>query len=71
MSFANRINPELKRQILEERAQQLIVEGFQNELARDQFTAIGDTTQAEQHEANLVTIENALAVVEQQITEIG
>jgi hypothetical protein len=66
-TFADRINPELKKQILEERAEQLIVEGYQNELARDQFTAIGDQEQAAQHEANLTVIVDALTVVEEQI----
>lgn len=66
-TFADRINPELKKQILEQRAEQLIVEGYQNELARDQFTAIGDEAQAAQHEANLTVIGDALTVVEEQI----
>ena len=69
MSFADRINPEVKKQILEQRAEQLIVEGYQNELARDQFVAIGDTEQAAQHEANLVVIVDALTVVEAQIAD--
>lgn len=70
MSFADRINPDLKRQILEERAQALIVEGYQNELARDQFVAIGDEAQAAQHEANLTVIGDALTVVEEQIATL-
>ena len=70
MSFADRINPEVKKQILEQRAEQLIVEGYQNELARDQFTAIGDVEQAAQHEANLVVIVEALTVVEEQIATL-
>ena len=69
MSFADRINPEVKKQILEQRAEQLIVEGYQNELARDQFVAIGDTEQAAQHEANLLVIVDALGVVEAQIAD--
>lgn len=71
MSFADRINPEVKKQILEQRAEQLIVEGYQNELARDQFVAIGDTEQAAQHEANLVVIVDALTVVEEQIASLA
>ena len=70
-TFADRINPDLKKQILEQRVEQLVVEGYQNELARDQFLAIGDTEQAAQHEANLTVIETALAVVEQQIIAEG
>lgn len=68
-NFSELINPELKRQILEERKQSLIVEGFQNQLARDQFLAIGDNENAAQHEANVVTIAQALAVVEQQLSD--
>lgn len=68
-TFADRINPDLRRQILEERQQALIVEGYQNELARDQFLAIGDTDQAAQHEANLAVIAEALAVVEAQLPD--
>ena len=70
MSFADRINPEVKKQILEQRAEQLIVEGYQNELARDQFIAIGDLEQAAQHEANLTIIVEALNVVEEQTTNL-
>ena len=69
-TFADRINPDLKRQILQERVEQLIVEGYQNELARDQFVAIGDAEQAAQHEANLVVIVDALTVVEEQIATL-
>lgn len=68
-SFADRINPDLKRQILEQRVEQLVVEGYQNELARDQFLAIGDTDQATQHEANIAVIVEALAVVETQLAD--
>ena len=67
-TFADRINPDLKKQILEQRVEQLVVEGYQNELARDQFLAIGDTEQAAQHEANLTVIAEALAVVEAQLS---
>ena len=70
-TFADRINPEVKKQILEQRAEQLIVEGYQNELARDQFTAIGDVEQAAQHEANLLVIVDALTVVEAQIATLA
>lgn len=67
MSFADRINPEVKRQILEERASALIIEGYQNELVRDTLTAVGDDEQAATHTENIVKIEAALEVVEAQI----
>ena len=67
MTFANQIDPALKEQILTERRNALIIEGYGHELNRATAEAIGDEVQVQAADDAIAIIETAIAIVDGQL----
>ena len=74
MDFAQFVPVEVQRQALEADRQRIIGEGYDLQRARDRVKAIDHVAFADQiaqFEANMTVIAKALAVVDDQITQLG
>ena len=65
------VSNEYKLQTLQQRIEQLNVEGWHNEEALTLATALGNTEETERLTANIVVIKNAIVVVQQQIDDLA
>jgi hypothetical protein len=65
------VSIEYKLQTLQQRLEQLNVEGWHNEEAKTVATALGNTEEVERLTANIVIIKNAIVVVQQQIDDLA
>lgn len=69
MSF--NVPDEVKAQMLTERIQALNLEGYQNELNLKSAEAIGNDEVVAQAQANIDVIKSAIAVHEQELSELA
>ena len=69
MSF--NVSNEVKAQLLTERLQALNLEGYQNELNLKSAEALGNQEVVDQAAANIAVIESAIAVHEQELTDLA
>jgi hypothetical protein len=65
------VSNEYKLQTLQQRLEQLNVEGWHNEEAKTVANAIGNTEEVERLTANIEIIKNAIVVVQQQIDDLA
>ena len=65
------VSNEYKLQTLQQRLEQLNVEGWHNEEAKTVANAIGNTEEADRLTANIEIIKNAITVVQQQIDDLA
>ena len=74
MDFAQFVPVEVQRQALEGDRQRIIGEGYDLQRARDRVKAIDPVVFADQiaqYDANITIVAKALAVVDNQITQLG
>jgi hypothetical protein len=64
------LTPEAKAAIIEQRLQQFAAEKFQHELNRDTAAAIGDTDAEATATAAITTLNTAIAIHQQALTDI-
>jgi len=69
MSF--NVSNEVKAQLLAERIQALNLEGYQNELNLKSAEAIGNAEVVAQAQANIDVIKSAIAVHEQELSDLA
>lgn len=69
MSF--NVSNEVKAQLLTERIQALNLEGYQNELNLKSAEAIGNAEVVAQAQANIDVIKSAIAVHEQELSDLA
>ena len=65
------VSNEYKLQTLQQRLEQLNVEGWHNEEAETVANALGNSEEVERLTANIVIIKNAIVVVQQQIDDLA
>jgi hypothetical protein len=65
------VSNEYKLQTLQQRLEQLNVEGWHNEEAKTVATALGNTEEVERLTANIEIIKNAIVAVQQQIDDLA
>jgi hypothetical protein len=65
------VSPEVKAQLLTERIQALNLEGYQNELNLKSAEALGNQEVVDQAAANIAVIESAIAVHEQELSDLA
>jgi hypothetical protein len=65
------VSPEVKAQLLADRIQALNLEGYQNELNLKSAEALGNQEVIDQAQANIAVIESAIAVHEQELTDLA
>ena len=70
--FAALIPVDVQRQTLEADRQRFIVEGYDNQRARDRVAAIAvDAPEVAQFEANMNVLADAIARIDQQLAALG
>jgi hypothetical protein len=65
------VSTEYKLQTLQQRLEQLNVEGWHNEEAKTVATALGNTEEVERLTANIEIIKNAIVAVQAQIDDLA
>ena len=65
------VSNEYKLSTLQQRLEQLNVEGWHNEEAKTVATAIGNTEEVERLTANIEIIKNAITAVQTQIDDLA
>jgi hypothetical protein len=69
MSF--NVSNEVKAQLLQDRITALNLEGYQNELNLKSAEALGNQEVVDQAAANIAVIESAIAVHEQELSDLA
>jgi len=65
------VSNEVKAQLLQERITALNLEGYQNELNLKSAEALGNQEVIDQAAANIAVIESAIAVHEQELSDLA
>jgi hypothetical protein len=65
------VSNEVKAQLLQDRITALNLEGYQNELNLKSAEALGNQEVVDQAQANITVIESAIAVHEQELSDLA